>query len=108
MAVVRSFAMNEKNSEYLDKILALVLWMKDNDGEDDVAIFPGTLVQENTSLVLKCHDENHPEIREEWLSGITKVPDDLKETLFGCSFQLSLTVRDREVESDPLVAFGLR
>jgi hypothetical protein len=94
--------------EALNKTLALVLWAKDENGDDDVAVFPGTLIQEKDLYFLQRGDEARPEIRAEWLSRIKKVPDDLKETLSNCEFQLSLTVGNTENETATLEAFGLK
>jgi len=99
------------NMNYMDalnKNLALVLWAKDKNGDDDVAVFPGVLIKEGNSYFLKRKsEETKPEIKEEWLSRIKIVPAELKETLQGCEYQLSLTVGSTEDVTESLESFGL-
>jgi len=92
----------------LNRTLALVLWAKDENGDDDVAVFPGTLVKENGLYFLRRDDGKNPEIRDEWMSRIKEVPKDLKETLSNCDFQLSLTVGCAESEMGSLESVGLK
>jgi len=94
--------------EALNKTLALILWGKDKNGEDDVAVFPGTLIQVNDLYYLQRSDETNPEIRPEWFPRIERVPEDLKETLLECEFQLSLTTGESENISEILESFGLK
>ena len=92
----------------LNKKLALVLWAKDDEGKDDVSVFSGTLIQNQESYYLERKDGSNPEIRQEWLSRIQIIPEDLKNTLMGCDYQLSLTVGDISDSADQFEAFGLK
>ena len=100
------------NMNYIDavnKSLALILWAKDINGEDDVAVFPGVLIKEGNRYYLKRNsEESNPEIKEEWLSRIKNIPEDLKETLQGCEYQLSLSVGSAEDITETLESFGLK
>ncbi len=97
-----------KNIEALNKSLALVLWAEDEAGEDDVTVFSGTLIKVEDNYYLERESNNkNPEIKEEWLQRINKVPEELKETLMGCEYQLSLSVGSSEEISEPLESFGL-
>ena len=97
-----------KNIEALNKSLALVLWATDDTGQDDVAVFSGTLIQVDDNYYLERESNNkNPALKEEWLQRISSVPEDLKETLMGCEFQLSLSVGALEEISGPLENFGL-
>ena len=97
-----------KNIEALNKSLALVLWAKDENGEDDVAVFSGTLINVDGVYYLERESNNkNTEIKEEWLQRINSVPEELKETLMGCEYQLSLSVGSSEEISEPLENFGL-
>ena len=97
-----------KTIEALNKSLALVLWAKDESGEDDVAVFSGTLVNIDENYFLERDSNNkNPEIKKEWLQRINSVPEELKENLMGCEYQLSLSVGSSEEISEPLENFGL-
>lgn len=65
----------------LNRRLALVLWAEDEKGEEDVAVFSGTLVANGGRYFLACERGQAPEILDEWLERIRPVPDDLRETL---------------------------
>ena len=64
-----------ETEKILGNSLALVLWAKDEKGEDDVAVFPGTLMKEGTQYILqRVENETNPMILEEWLPRISEVP----------------------------------
>lgn len=93
----------------LDRSLVLVLWAKDEGGEDDVAVFPGMLYERDGRYYLKRKPgKPEPEILAEWLPRIVPVPEDLRETLRGCDFQLSLTVGGIADGGGDLENFGLK
>ena len=92
----------------LNKKLALVLWGKDKNGEDEVAVFSGVLVEKNKIYFLDREDEKNPEILEEWLPRITKIPEDLKEMLMDCEYQLALSIGDADETSESYESFGLK
>lgn len=92
----------------INSSLALILWAKTNEGEDDVIVYSGTLVKKNKNYYLKREDDTEPEIRNEWLPRIEPVPEDLKETLLGCEYQLSLTVGNSKDATEALESFGLK
>ena len=91
----------------LNKTLALVLWSKDENGEDEVAVFSGILIKKNETFFLEREDDKNPEILEEWLSRITKIPEDLKEMLMNCEYQLALSVGDVDETPESYENFGL-
>jgi hypothetical protein len=92
----------------LNKRLALVLWSKDENGEDEVAVFSGVLIKKNKIFFLEREDEKNPKILEEWLSRITKIPEDLKEMLLDCEYQLALSVGDVDETPSSYESFGLK
>lgn len=95
----------------LNKRLALILWAKDENDEDDVAVISGVFVRDREIYYLKREgNETNPEIRYEWLDRIKEVPVDLKETLLDCDYQISFTVgRSDEYEGEaPLESFGIK
>lgn len=98
------------NDSALNKTLALVLWGKSADGADDVAVYPGVLSKRGGRYYLeRSGADPHPELSSEWLPRIAPVPEDLRETLCNCDFQLSLTVGDiGDEEAEGLKQFGLR
>lgn len=77
----------------IDQPFALLLWSKNEAGEDDVAVFRGTFKKHQSDFYID-RGQNHEkfEIREEWLERVQKVPEDLVETLEGARYQLSLSV----------------
>ena len=89
------------------RTLALVLWGKGASGEDDVAVFSGTLVELEGASYLQ-RDSGKVPLEVEWLQRIASVPDDLRDTLLGCEYQLSLTVGDvDDEESESWKRMGL-
>jgi len=96
-------------SDAINKKLALILWAKDKNDEDDVAVFPGVFIKEGNSYFLKRgNSDTNPELKTEWLSRIKLVPEELKETLQGCDYQLSLTVGSADDITESLDDFGLK
>jgi len=90
------------------RTLALVLWGKDASGEDDVAVFSGKLIELEGASYLQRDSGNVP-LEVEWLERIASVPDDLRDTLLGCEYQLSLTVGDvDDNESESWKRMGLK
>jgi len=92
----------------LNKTLALVLWSKNENEEDEVAVFSGVLIEKDKTFFLDRKDEKNPEILEEWLPRITKVPNDLKDMLMDCEYQLSLSVGDVDETPESYKLFGLK
>ena len=97
------------NEAALNKSLALVLWRKTPEGDDDVVVYPGQFVAVGSRYYLKRQGtDSHPEVLAEWLPRITEVPADLREILCNCDLQLSLTVGDiSDEEAEGLERFGL-
>ncbi|MBP1680661.1 MAG: hypothetical protein H6Q35_1000 [Proteobacteria bacterium] len=91
----------------LNKTLALILWSKDENGEDEVAVFSGVLIKKNETFFLEREDKKNPMILEEWLPRIDKIPEDLKEMLMGCEYQLTLSVGDIDDTPELYESFGL-
>ena len=62
--------------EALNQSLALVLWNQDRDGNDDVAVFSGILIEEAELYYLARENGVKPEIRREWLPRIQAIPEE--------------------------------
>jgi hypothetical protein len=93
----------------MGKRLALVLWAKGENGEDDVAMCVGEISKRNGRYLLVRESEQPPvEIRDEWLERIRQVPGDLKEILEGADYQLSLRVGRAEDTDGSLEPTGLK
>jgi hypothetical protein len=88
--------------------LALILWGQDEYGKDEVAIFSGILIEKNEIYFLEREDKRNPIILQEWLSRIQKIPEDLKEMLMGCEYQLTLSVGDIDETPELYESFGLK
>jgi len=77
----------------IESSIALLLWVTDENGGDDVALFNGTFKHgQSIYYVDRGPGKEKFEIKDEWLERIQEVPEDLVETLRGASYQLSLTV----------------
>ena len=86
-----------------------MLWGKDEKGQDDVAVFPGTLVERGGSLYFQHNNSDVMlELQEDWPDRIREVPADLSGTLLKCSYQLSLRVGDIGDSKDAFQDTGLR
>ena len=101
--------MNQQDLE--GKTLTLLLMGKTQGGEEDWAVFGGTVRLEAGLPYLDRGLENpRVEIREEWLERIKPVSPDLAETLLGAAFYLPLSVGNLDGEGNEagLVPFGLK
>ena len=94
--------------EALNKKLALLLWAQTDQGEDDVALFHGTLVSENEKYIFKRSEPPHPTIQDNWLHRIQPVSPELAEVLGEAEFTLSLTVGSCEESDLDFSNFGLK
>ena len=88
------------------KLIALLLWRKKDDGEDDLAVFKGILTQQNGIYHLDREEGYDRTLRSDWLGRIDTVPAELKEVLLNSDYQLSLQF-DELTEAGGLEAFGL-
>ena len=90
--------------------LALLLVSEAEDGEEDWAIFTGTIESKDGELLLnRGPDKDNFDIRDEWLSWIKPVKEEVREILGNCDFFLPLsvgTVNDNDVVG--MEATGLR
>ena len=100
--------MSESILDAVNKSLALVLWAKDEKGEDDVAVFSGMLVQEKNEYLLKREGGANVELQTEWLHRIRKVPKELRAILLDCEYQLPLSVGDKPNDSEGYEKTGLK
>ena len=100
--------MNDRKIDALDKALALVLWAKDENDDDDVAVFKGQMIEKNGMYFLQRDNNVTIEIREEWLPKIEQIPEELKEILLNCDYQLPLTVGNIENDSGISERLGLK
>ena len=94
--------------DVVGKSLALILWSETAEGEDDVAVFGGTLMLEDHRYSLVRKDGAHVELRPEWLDRIKVVDPELSETLLECEYWISLTVGDADDNDGPYEEFGLK
>lgn len=77
----------------IGKRLALVLWAKDENDDDDVAVVAGELIAEHQGYFVALEDQGAPfAVREEWLGRIRPVSEILKDALLDAEYQLSLIV----------------
>lgn len=91
------------------KRLAIIAWAKDAEGKDDVAVFAGVLRLGAIGYVLEREGGDFSfQIQEEWLPRIKAVPEELRQTLLGAEYQLSLSVSSAEAEVGPLITTSLK
>lgn len=89
--------------------LALLLWAKDEHGEDDVVMIVGDLIEKDGVHFLLFDGQGSPlEIRDEWIERIRPTPPDFGVDVDGAKFLLSLSVGKSEDIDGPLEKTGLR
>jgi len=87
------------------KSIALMLWREQDDGEDDLAVFKGTLTFEDGCYHLDREEGCDRVLQPEWLARIDVVPPELKTVLLDCDYQLSLKLAELELAGG-LEGFG--
>ena len=96
--------------ELNEKSLAIILW-SEKDGVEEASAHTGTLRRAGVSYEFH-RGENSPTfmLEHEWIARIKPVTEDLKETLMGADYMLSLTVGPipDNVDLSELVPTGLR
>lgn len=88
--------------------LALLLWAKDADGDDDVALFTGVVRRRGAGYILELADGATVELIEPWLPRVRATTPEVGGIVEGARFVLSLSVRDAKDASGPLRGLGLR
>jgi hypothetical protein len=88
--------------EIVGKRLALVIWGKDRDGEDEVWVHTGTVHESGSGFVLD-RGEDKPQVKllPEWLSRIEPVDDEVRSTLCEAEVYVSLTISSIPEGMDP-------
>ena len=75
------------------KKLGLLLMAKNDKGEDDWAVFIGTVEVDGSAVWLnRGSDKKRVEIRTEWLERIKPVEEGNRETFLGADIYIPLTV----------------
>ncbi len=84
------------------KRLALVIWGKDRNGEDEVWVHTGIVQASGSGFVLD-RGENKPLVKllPEWLPPIKPVNDEVRSTLRGAEICRSLTIASVPEGMDP-------
>jgi hypothetical protein len=80
------------NSSVVGKPFAVLLMGETAEGEDDWAVFSGTLKQNPSGLFLDRGTKPPFEIRAEWIERINPVGSDVKDILLGAEHYLPLSV----------------
>jgi hypothetical protein len=88
--------------DIVGKRLALIIWGKDRNGEDEVWVHAGTVQASGSGLVLdRGNDAKRIRLLPEWLPRIKPVSDELRADLLGAEICLSLTVNPIPQGMDP-------
>lgn len=90
---------------------ALLLWVEGDDGEDDVALFSGTLRYKDGVLNMARADGRVIRMLPEWYEGIRPVSDpEIAAIVGGADYVLSLSVGNLPDSANPdsLEGLGLR
>ena len=74
------------------RLVAVLLMGKALTGEDDWAVFTGTIHSDDCGLFLEREAKPRFEIRAEWLDRIEPVDPSLKDLLMGAAYYLPLTI----------------
>ena len=89
------------SSELTGKRLTLLLMASTKAGEDDWAVFPGTVTEEAGRLYLeRGADKPRFEIRSEWIKQIRRVAEDVKAVLKHAEYYLPLQVGAIPADAD--------
>ena len=88
--------------DIVGKCLALIIWGKDHDGQDEVWVHTGNVKASGSGFTLD-RGEDAPQVKllSEWLPRIMPVNDELRTILLGAELCLSLTVGPIPVGADP-------
>lgn len=88
--------------DIVGKCLALIIWGKDHDGQDEVWVHTGNVRASGSGFILD-RGEDVPQVKllSEWLPRIKPVNDELRTILLGAELCLSLTVGPIPVGADP-------
>jgi hypothetical protein len=88
--------------DIVGKRLALVIWGKDRDGEDEVWVHTGTVQASGSGFVLD-RGEDKPQVKllPEWLSRIKPVNEEVRSTLCGAEICVSFTLSPIPEGMDP-------
>jgi hypothetical protein len=88
--------------DIVGKRLALVIWGKDRDGEDEVWVHTGTVQASDSGFVLdRGEDKPLVKLLPEWLSRIKPVNNEVQSTLCGAEICVSLTLSPIPEGMDP-------
>jgi len=93
--------------EAVDQTLALLLWAKDANGKDDVALFKGVLRRRDDGHFLELGKEPPLALLPSWMPMIRAANASIAEMVEGAPFVLSLRVRDAKEAHGLLRATGL-
>lgn len=80
------------NANIIGSSFCVLLMREAAEGEDDWAIFSGTLKQNSTGLFLDRGTKAPFEIRAEWIDHIKPVDSEVKDILLDAEYYLPLSV----------------
>jgi hypothetical protein len=101
--------MNDDRAALVGKRLTLLLMAKTESGEDDWAVFPGTVVLEDGVLYLdRGVGKARLEIRAEWVERIRPVGEEISAILKEADCYLPLTVGALPPDEDGFLTTGLQ
>jgi hypothetical protein len=91
-----------ESMEIVGKRLALVIWGKDRNGEDEVWVHAGTVQASGSGFVLdRGEDKPLVKLLPEWFPRIKPVNDEVRSTLHGAEICVSLTLSPIPEGMDP-------
>jgi hypothetical protein len=80
------------------KRLAMIMWAKKSDGENDAAVFSG--IAHWDGVVLTMERDPPFEVSDEWFSRIRPVPQEMRAILRDADYFFSVSVGDAEINDD--------
>ncbi len=85
-----------------NKKLALALWYKDENGEDQVTVYAGVFcLHEGVPFLDRGKDAKKLEIKSDWLERIKEVEnDEMRKIFLGADYSLSLSVGNMSEEQE--------
>lgn len=93
--ILMTFNNNMKKNIFINRSLALLLWRKSPQNNDEVSMYCGIIRAKDGKIVFEKWEKNLDFIiQNEWLNRIKKIPENLKKDIGNCDYQLSLSVSE--------------
>ena len=96
------------STEAINQTLAVLLWGKDADGEDDVVLMTGVLREVNGAFFVERGENPRFPLEDEWLPRIKRTNPEVLDVVSDAPFMLTLTVEKVDEVGDSYRPTGLK